>query len=61
MGPLGNGIHAQVPLGSLLSGVAAYLSVPYLTRYFQTRTLTPFGIYCLSAGLGSIAYLQLVK
>ena len=61
MGPLGNGIHGQVLLGSLLSGVGAYLSVRYLTRYFQTRTLTPFGIYCLIAGLGSIAYLQLVK
>jgi undecaprenyl-diphosphatase len=61
MGPLGNGIHGQVLLGSLLSGVGAYLSVRFLTRYFQTRTLTPFGIYCLIAGLGSIAYLQLVK
>jgi undecaprenyl-diphosphatase len=61
MGPLGNGIHGQVLLGSVLSGVGAYLSVRYLTRYFQTRTLTPFGIYCLIAGLGSIAYLQLVK
>ncbi len=61
MGPLGNGIHGQVLLGSLLSGVGAYLSVRYLTRYFQTRTLTPFGIYCLIAGIGSLAYLQLVK
>jgi undecaprenyl-diphosphatase len=61
MGPLGNGIHGQVLLGSLLSGVGAYLSVRYLTRYFQTRTLTPFGIYCLIAGIASIAYLQLVK
>ena len=61
MGPLGNGIHGQVLLGSLLSGVGAYLSVRYLTRYFQTRTLTPFGIYCLIAGLSSIAYLQLLK
>ena len=61
MGPLDNGIHGQVLVGSLLSGVGAYLSVRYLTRYFQTRTLTPFGIYCLAAGLASIAYLQFVK
>jgi undecaprenyl-diphosphatase len=61
MGPLGNGIHGQVLVGSLLSGVGAYLSVRYLTRYFQTRTLTPFGIYCLAAGLASIAYLEFVK
>jgi undecaprenyl-diphosphatase len=61
MGPLGNGIHGQVLVGSVLSGVGAYLSVRWLTRYFQTRTLTPFGIYCIAAGLASIAYLQLVK
>jgi undecaprenyl-diphosphatase len=61
MGPLGNGIHGQVVFGSVLSGVGAYLSVRFLVRYFQTRTLTPFGIYCLIAGLGSLVYLQLVK
>ena len=27
----------------------------------QTRTLTPFGIYCIVAGLGSLVYLQLIK
>jgi len=47
--------------GSILSGAGAYLSVRYLTRYFQTRTLAPFGICCLVAGLGSVAYLLLVK
>jgi undecaprenyl-diphosphatase len=56
-GPLGNGIHGQVVVGSVLSGVGAYVSVKYLVRYFQTRTLTPFGIYCIIAGLASIAYL----
>ena len=61
MGPLGNGIHGQVLLASVLSGVGAYISVSFLVRWFQTRTLTPFAIYCLLAGLGSIAYLQLVR
>jgi undecaprenyl-diphosphatase len=61
MGPLGNGIHGQVLFGSVLSGVGAYVSVRFLVRYFQTRTLTPFGIYCIVAGLGSIVYLQLIK
>jgi len=60
-GPLGHGIQGQVLLGSVLSGVGAYVSVRYLVRYFQTRTLTPFGIYCLIVGLGSIIYLKLVK
>ena len=61
VGPLGNGIHGQVVVGSALSGVGAFVSVKYLVRYFQTRTLTPFGIYCIIAGLASIAYLYLVR
>jgi undecaprenyl-diphosphatase len=61
MGPLGNGIHGQVVFGSVLSGVGAYVSVRFLVRYFQTRTLTPFGIYCIVAGLAGLVYLQLIK
>jgi undecaprenyl-diphosphatase len=57
-GHLGNGIHGQILVGSILSGVGAYLSVRFLVRYFQTRTLTPFAIYCVVFGLGSIIYLQ---
>ena len=57
-GSLGNGIRGQVLVGSLLAFVGAYLSVRFLTRYFaKDRPLTPFGIYCLLAGLGSLAYL----
>jgi undecaprenyl-diphosphatase len=58
MGPLGNGVRGQVLLGSLLSGIGAYLSVRFLIRYFQTRTLTPFAIYCSVAGLASLIYLS---
>ena len=58
-GPLGAGIGGQVLAGSLCSAIGAYLSVRYLVRYFQTRTLTPFAIYCTAAGLASLAYLTL--
>jgi undecaprenyl-diphosphatase len=61
MGPMGRGIHGQVLVGSVLSGVGAYLSVRFLVKYFRTRTLTPFGIYCIVVGLGSIVYLGLIK
>jgi len=57
-GPLGDGIGGQVLVGSILSGVGAYLSVRFLMRYFQARTLTPFAIYCFVAGLGSVIYLS---
>jgi undecaprenyl-diphosphatase len=59
-GPLGAGIRGQVLLGSVLSGVGAYLALRFLVRYLSdaTRTLTPFAIYCLAAGLGSAIYLS---
>jgi undecaprenyl-diphosphatase len=55
-GPLGNGIHGQVLVGSLLSGIAAYLSVRFLTRYFENRSLRPFGAYCLVAGIACLIW-----
>ena len=46
-------------VGSLVAGVGAYLSVRFLVRYFETRTLTPFAIYCVVAGAGCLAYFSL--
>jgi undecaprenyl-diphosphatase len=60
-GTLGKGIRGQILVGSVLSGIGAYLAVRFLLRYLQTRTLTPFGVYCLVAGLASVAYLGLIK
>ena len=57
----GHGIYGQILVASLLSGIGAYVSVRFLVKYFQTRTLTPFGIYCIVFGLGSVIYLGLVK
>ena len=56
-GPLGDGIHGQVLAGSIASFVAAYLAVRFLTRYFHTRTLMPFAIYCGVAGTASLVWL----
>ncbi len=52
--PAGAHIHGQVLVGFVVAGVAAYLSVRFLTRYFATRTLTPFAIYSLLAGVACI-------
>jgi undecaprenyl-diphosphatase len=57
----GHGIYGPILVGSVLSGVGAYVSVRFLVRYFRTRTLTPFAIYCIVVGLGSMIYLGLVK
>jgi undecaprenyl-diphosphatase len=45
----------------VLSGLGAYLSVRFLVRYFQTRTLYPFAIYCFVFGLLSVIYLGVIK
>jgi undecaprenyl pyrophosphate phosphatase UppP len=59
-GPLSTGIHGPILVGSLISGVCAYLSLRFLMKYFsEDKSLNPFGIYCLIAGLGSLAYLVL--
>jgi undecaprenyl-diphosphatase len=59
-GPLGAGIRGQVLFGSALSFIGAYLSLRFLVRYFSNpaRTLTPFAIYCLVAGLGAFIILS---
>ena len=51
LGANGNGIRGQVIVGSIAAGLAAYFSVRFLTRYFQTKTLTPFAIYSLVVGV----------
>jgi len=51
LGPLGNGIRAQALVGAVAAGIAAYVSVKFLVRYFETRTLTPFAIYCVLFGV----------
>jgi undecaprenyl-diphosphatase len=53
-GSLGNGVRGQVLFGSVLSGVGAYLSVRFLTRYFANRSLRPFGVYCIVVGVASL-------
>lgn len=44
-------IRGQVVVGALVAAIAAFLSARFLTTYFETKTLTPFGIYCVVVGL----------
>ncbi|MGH3719719.1 MAG: undecaprenyl-diphosphate phosphatase [Pseudonocardiaceae bacterium] len=56
-GPLGAGIQGPIIVGSIVSFVSAYLAVRFLTRYFETRTLTPFAVYCVLFGTASLIWL----
>lgn len=53
-GPLGNGIRTQAFVGALFAAVAAYFSVRFLTKWFTTRTLWPFGVYSLAVGIACV-------
>jgi undecaprenyl-diphosphatase len=37
--------------GAAAAALSAYLSVRFLVRYFETRSLRPFAVYCVLAGL----------
>jgi undecaprenyl-diphosphatase len=54
LGPLGNGIRAQVVVGSLAAVASSLFAVIFLSRYFRTRTLMPFVAYCLLFGFASV-------
>jgi undecaprenyl-diphosphatase len=43
-------IRGQILVGAVAAGIAAFLSAKFLVKWFQTRTLTPFAIYCLVFG-----------
>jgi undecaprenyl-diphosphatase len=46
-----NELLGQILLGSVISFIATYISVTFLVRWFKTKTLYPFAIYCLVFGL----------
>lgn len=47
-------MRPQMFVGAGVSFVATYFSVQFLVRWFKTRTLYPFAIYCFAIGIISI-------
>lgn len=45
--------------GGVVAGIAAYLSVRFLMRYFESNRLDPFAFYCVIAGTLAFAYFAL--
>jgi undecaprenyl-diphosphatase len=55
-GPLGNGgVRSAAIVAAIVAAVTAVFTVRFLTRYLQTRTLTPFAVYCLVFGAAMVA------
>ena len=55
-GPMGNGIRGAAVIAAVCAAGAAVVAVHFLTRWFKSRTLTPFGIYCVVFGLAMVIY-----
>jgi undecaprenyl-diphosphatase len=55
-GSQGNGVRGPALVGALCSALTAYLAVRFLMKYFETRTLLPFAIYCAVAGTAAAVY-----
>jgi len=50
-GHLGQGVRTQSLVGMVVAMVASYVSVSFLAKWFTTKSLRPFGYYCLVAGV----------
>jgi undecaprenyl-diphosphatase len=55
-GPLGAGIRGEAVIAAIAAAITAVITVHFLMRYFKTRTLTPFGIYCIVFGAAMVIY-----
>lgn len=53
-------IRGAVIAGAIAAAAAAYLSVRFLVKFFQTHSLRPFAIYCIVAGLVFSVWLMIV-
>ena len=53
-GSLGAGVRGQIIAGSIAAAATSLFAVLFLARWFRTRTLVPFAVYCLLAGLISV-------
>jgi undecaprenyl-diphosphatase len=56
LGHLGDGIRGQALVACATAAVTAVFTVAFLVKYFKTRTLVPFAVYCLVFGLAMVIY-----
>ena len=50
LAPEAHVVLLQAIAGGIAAGIAAYASVAFLTRYFRSNDLRPFGWYCVVVG-----------
>jgi undecaprenyl-diphosphatase len=56
-GPLGDhGVRGAAVIAAVFAAATAVVTVHFLTRYFKSRNLKPFGLYCVLFGLVMVVY-----
>ncbi len=50
-GSAGDGVRGQALVAAIFAALATLFAVKFLLRFFQTNRLTPFGVYCICAGV----------
>jgi undecaprenyl-diphosphatase len=58
LGHLGDGIRGQALVACATAAIVAVFTVAFLVKYFKTRTLIPFAVYCLVFGGAMVIYTQ---
>ena len=51
LGSAGNNVRGQALAGAIAAAITTYFAVRFLLRYFETNRLSPFGYYCIGAGI----------
>jgi undecaprenyl-diphosphatase len=55
----GRSVLGYAIMGAVLAGIAAYLAVRFLMRYFEFGSLYPYAYYCVAAGFVSLVLLTI--
>ena len=58
LGHNGDGVRGQALVACVAAAITAVFTVTFLVKYFKTRTLIPFAIYCLVFGAFMVVYTQ---
>lgn len=51
LGSTGDGVRGQALVGAIAAALTTWAAVKFLLRYFETNRLSPFGVYCICAGV----------
>ena len=58
LGHNGDGVRGQALVACIAAAITAVFTVSFLVKYFKTRTLIPFAIYCVAFGAFMVLYTQ---